>query len=299
MVLSFPTLGLCASVTPSLLELESQPNKLIESSISVLNPDVVDQTYYLDTLMFRADDETGSPKFISKEEEFSGLATWISFPSRSVVVPAKSKGDVPFNIFVPDTTKPGGYYAAITVSNAPEDIVATNGAIIDAKTAVLVLLSVGGGSQVVSAQILDFVESIETDFQSSFSDEFEYRIQNQGNVHILPTGKIELKDVFGRTVASTDANPTQGRVLPGSTRTYLAETKDPGHYWIEVISEQMNNLAIGPISATLSLTYSDGKQLTEQIDAFWYVPWQILTTLFGTLIVLLFVYGLGRKKPRK
>ena len=297
LLLSTPLVVFGASISPSLIELEGEQEELLESSISIINTESTDQTYYLDTLMFTANDETGSPQFISKDQEHSGLATWIEFSADVVTVPAGSKGEVPFEVFVPDTAEAGGYYAAITVSNAPEDVVATNGAIIEAKTAVLILLSVAG-DQTVAAELLDFTQT-ESASRSLIEGAYQYRVQNQGDVHILPVGSILLKDVFGRTLASIDANTSKGRVLPGTTRTYEAEIESSAQGWIETTSEQMQSMAIGPISAVLSLEYTEGQTLNAQIDAFWIIPWQLISTLIGILILLMLVYRVGRRKSKR
>jgi len=292
-----PLVSFGASISPSLIELEGTQEELLESSITIINADSADQTYYLDTIMFTANDETGSPQFISKDQEYSGLATWIEFSSDVVTVPAGSKGEVPFEVFVPDTADAGGYYAAITVSNAPEDVVATNGAIIEAKTAVLILLSIEGDTT-VAAELLDFTQT-EFASRSLVEGTYQYRIQNQGDVHILPTGSILLKDMFGRTLASVDANQAEGRVLPGTTRTYNVEIESSAQGWLETISAQMQSMAIGPISAVLSLEYGEEQTLNAQIDTFWIIPWQLLSTLIGILVLLMLAYRVGRRKSKR
>lgn len=183
-------------------------------TFTVINTQTNSQTYYLDTLSFKAKGESGEPEYISKDN----LAKWIQFPAESVLVPANSKADVPFKIMIPSDITSGSYQSAITISSAPSEVVATNGAIVEAKTAILLFLNVKGESnkKVVLLDFLGNTDGIQTDLQQSYT----FRIQNQGNVYSVPEGSIEIKDVFGRVLSKKQINESKYRILPQSTRTF-------------------------------------------------------------------------------
>jgi hypothetical protein len=293
-----PSVVLGASVAPSVLELEANRSELIDASITVINTGEADQTYYLDTIGFQSDDDGQSPTFFEENEADSVLANWIKFDEKELIVPAHTQAKVSFQIFVPDSAQDGGHYAAVTVATSPFDVVASNGAIIEAKTAVLVLLSVGGTEMNPKAAILDLVSLQKQGIKSLPWGEYTFRIQNQGNVHVKPTGTLSFTDMFGRTIASTPVNTSEGRVLPSSTRTYEATITSKTEGWIQTASKQMSMFAAGPISAVLEIDYGGEEKLLMVQSDFWLIPWQLIVSLFLMTAVLLLMFVLGRRKQK-
>lgn len=264
------------ALAPSVLEISASRGAVVSREIRVINATGMEQSYFLGVLKFAPSEDGGSPQFISYEVDHSGLPDWIVLPFTEFRVPANAKASVPFEIAVPNDVASGGYYAAITVSQAPSDVVADNGAIIEAKTAALLLFTVEGET-VEKVELLDFVMDGSL-LRSSLGATFAFRLQNQGNVHVLPAGTVKVTDVLGREVLRMDANPEQGRVLPASTRRFEV-TGVQADGLMDVLKSQMQTLAIGPISAQLDLTYGAGEQKIHSELTFWYIPWQLILTV--------------------
>lgn len=262
------------ALAPSILEIEASQGEVAQQMFQIINTEAAEQVYYLGVLKFEASEDGSSPEFIPFDEDHEGLPEWIQFPVREVRVPSRTSVDVPFTISVPMDVVAGSYFAAVTVSKAPSDVVATNGAIIEAKTAVLVLLTVSGETR-AQAQLLDFTSSKSS---ASLAGTYQFRIQNQGNVHIQPKGTVRFSDVLGRTILEVDANQDGSRVLPGSTRTFEVD-----------VSEEDAPFALGPVNATLAITYADGVSLKSTMT-FWIVSWKVLGSLVGSLLVLLILF---------
>ncbi len=273
-----------ATVSPATIDLIGNRNDVVLSTFSITNTQDTEAIYYLDTLAFQAKDETGEPKFTEQAE--NTLAEWIVLTSESVRVPARSKGDVPFTIQVPADIASGSYQSAITVSSAPSDIVATNGAIVEAKTAILVFLTVQGETQ-AQAALMDFEVGgwIRTDVPSSY----KVRIQNQGNVYATPSGSITLKDVFGRVLQTIPVNEAHQRVLPKTTRTFTTEPEPPQSF-LTKLSWQARHLSIGPIRAELELLSGEGFAPIRATHVFWYFPFPLLFVLLLAGLVITFGY---------
>jgi len=271
-----------ATISPALQEIEAARAEVVERVVRVINTEEVPQTYYAGVLAFKASDETSSPEFLPPSKDQTGLVQWISFASPQIQVPARSFVDVPFSIHVPSDVESGSYYAAVTISNAPSDIVASNGAIVEAKTASLILLTVTGETN-RQLGLLDFTSSIFAARSTTLAGTYQYRVQNQGNVHVSPKGTIRFSDVFGRTLLEVDANPLQSRVLPGTTRTYSVE-----------VDASKALLALGPVRAQLKLTYDDTKVL-QQEEELWLVSWPIIS---GVSVLVLSVLAFVLLKKR-
>ena len=276
------TAASAASLAPSLLEIEAVRGEVVEQSVKIINTEAVEQTYFMGVMKFKASEDGSTPSFVPFDQDHSGLPEWISFPVTEVHVPARSSVDVPFKISVPNDVRSGGYYAGVTVSNAPSDVVATNGAIIDAKTAQLVLLTVKGETRIQTG-LLDMTSSLFGNVLTSVHGTIHYRLQNQGNVHVKPVGTIRFTDSLRRIVFQTDANQAEARVLPGSTRTFEVDVK-PVHQL----------LAVGPITVTLDL--EDGSGSHQQLSqTFLLIPWSVI----GGLLVLVALAIVSRKRTKR
>jgi hypothetical protein len=281
-----PVSVFAASLAPSVMEISAQRGQTVERTLTVINTSAIEQMYFLGVMKFEPQEEGGSPSFIPYIQDHSGLPEWIVFPFSEFRVPANAKGEVPFQIVVPNDVKSGGYYAAITVSQAPSDLVENNGAIVEAKTAALLLVRVEGETR-EKLELLDFAEA------GKLTGPYTFRLQNQGNVHVTPVGKIDVVDVFGRMVVSLDANPEQGRVLPASTRRYEAGRQSANGF-LNVLKEQMQMFAIGPMTAQLQLTYGMENTRIVTKSSFWYFPWQLILSA-AVLFVLLSRFFAKRK----
>ena len=287
------SLGVRAAViSPSVLEIFSARGEVIQETFTILNTGSSEQTYFFDRVAFKPMEETGTPLFSQETKEAGALTSWISFPETQVRVSPQSKADVPFQIAIPDDIASGGYYAAITVSPTPTDIVTSNGAIIDAKTAILVLLTVEGETT-QQLQLLDFHGTL---FSSSLPfGSFQFRVQNQGNVHVVPQGQITLKGFFGQTIQVIKVNTVEGRVLPSSTRLFEVPYPQETLSWLDKAGYQLSHLAVGPMTADLTLSYGSEGTLSSSLT-FWIVPWELMYILIGVIVVILASYYLIRKK---
>lgn len=291
-LLLLPLHAEAASIAPSVLEVTAKRGQVLTELFTIVNASGSENTYYVEVIKFEPTQDGAGPKFIPYEEDHAGLPEWIVLPMAEVRVPANSKGDVPFEIAIPSDVASGGYYGAITVSQSPADLVASNGAIVEAKTAMLLLLTVEGET-VESLELLDFTDhggSLRSDLAQSFS----YRVQNQGNVHLMPLGSVTIKDLFGRTITAYDANAQMNRILPGSTREYQVNAAQIDGGIISLLSRQMKALAVGPMTATLSITYGTSQQFITASSTFWYVPWQLLIALF--ILIMLGILLFTRKR---
>lgn len=290
-----PVMTQAASLSPAVLELRAQRGEVLEETITVINTRATEQTYFLGIMQFEAQEDGESPLFIPYSGDLKGLPAedlvdWIVLPFSEFRIPANSKGDVPLKITIPADVLSGGYYAAITVSQSPSELVADNGAVVEAKTAALVLLTVEGETK-EHLELLDF--SSPTSVKSTLSGTYSFRLQNQGNVHVSPKGDLILRDVFGRELIRKPANELNGRILPSSTRTYEIVLENSNGL-MDMLKSQMLLFAIGPISAELNLTYGSTDQAITAATPFWYFPWQLLICV----VILLGLFSLLLKKRK-
>ena len=109
---------------------------------------------------------------------------------------------------------------------------------------------------------------------------FETRFQNDGNVHLAPTGTITIKNMFGSVVETLQLD--QQNVLPDSVRRTLA-TWDPG-------------FSVGKYTAELSATAGDAAiSLSDEIS-FTIFPWKVLVPVLLAVVALVVVLVKGRER---
>lgn len=285
-----PSVASAFSLAPATFDLSSDRGDVLQEEIKVFNQNSVDQTVYLDVVPFDAGDGNGAPRFLDHRSD-SDLANWILLDHAQVVLPANSFVEVPFSVIIPDDVPSTGYYAAITVSETPSELVASNGVSIQATIASLIFLTVEGDGAPKLA-FLDVQSDAEGHLRSLFAGDIHVRLQNQGNVHALPIGSITISDIFGRSLHSQPFNTEHGRVLPGTTREFVEAIKEESsESFFGQVRQQFAYFAAGPM--TVSIAIDDLSITTGQMSySFWYLPWQAcLFTLFVLLILCLVFYG--------
>lgn len=286
---------LAFAIAPATLDLSGQRGETIKDTIAVINNGSAEQTYYLGTLKF-IPGESSTPSFIPFETDHSGLPEWIAFPVKIVTIPANTKVDVPFTVTIPQDVPSGTVYGAITVSTTPSDVVAANGATIEAKMASLLFVTVEGET-VEKLALLDFASSNGADGPFDLARQFAFRLQNQGNVAIVPTGTVTLTDAFGRVVATQTVNEEASRVLPLTTRSFSGTVGTNPIGFVETVRSQLASFAIGPINATLTVT--SGSQTLSKSFSYWMIPVQLLlTAAMAVVILLVFSKLLSRGRDR-
>lgn len=292
-IVLMPVATNAAALTPAIMEITAERGEVVEQTLTVINAKAIDQTYFLGVMKFEPSAEGGIPKFIPFEEDHTGLPEWIQLPFSEFVVKKNSKQEVQYTVSIPSDVKSGGYYAAVTVSESPSDLVADNGAIVEAKTAALVLLTVSGAIEEKLA-LLEFKTTFGRS-KSNVDGPYEFRLQNQGNVHVTPSGAVSVKDIFGRIVAKFDANPTSSRVLPNSTRQFVTGSEMQNNLY-KILKDQMRIFAIGPMVAELALIYGESEQTITSSFGFWYVPWQIMVTDVLLIVLIILLFSLAHKR---
>ncbi len=278
-----------ATVSPATVDLIANRGESINQEMIIHNSSDQTRIYSLSTIKFESSEEPGVPKFIPYEEDHTGLAEWIKFPERTVEVDPGQTATLALTIAVPSDIEAGGYYAAVLVSEAGE----AGNVSVEAKIAVLFFLTVEGENS-YKAEILEFETK---GWTNRLPVDFSFRMQNQGNVHLIPIGQIVVRDFFGTPVAGIPVNEELSRVLPMSTREFTAswirnEVTKSGFF--EEMNNEWINFGLGRYKATLELKLDNGE--TVQADSvFWIFPWQLALLAFVILNILIAVTVLRKK----
>lgn len=234
-------------------------------------------------------------KFTLTTEDFVGS----SDPANAVVLLGDSKGPyslkdllkpaiteftlefgekivIPVTVSSDLNAEPGGYYGAVLVSGRPVNengVVTIGGAVVNSRIGSLFLVRVNGPTT-ESGKLEDFkVGGPKKLFHDKTPAAFEVLFKNDGNVHLIPYGKITVKNLFKRTVAEVPVDAYFA--LPDSLR------------YREVVWNE-EGFGLGRYTAELSLYRGYGNQYDTKKIAFWIIPWKIVIALF--VVVLLISY---------
>jgi hypothetical protein len=271
-----PTQGL--TVSPPLNEFTIKPGSFEKSSIKLSNPTQSVLEVYPSVVDFTSKDDTGDPYFLSNEETSRtySLSAWFKYSPVKIAIAPEQIVDFEYEIAVPSDGGPGGHYGAIMFSNKPplEDGKA-NQVGISSMVASLALVNVPGDVK-EDAFISEF--STNKLYCSGLPADITTKVTNSGNTHMIPTGKIVIKSMFGAKVAEYQLNEAKGRILPEGTRKFTTKWENSGvPFW---------KSPFGRYTVELSAVYgSSSKYALKDSIAFWIVPLWIIITLIALLLI--------------
>jgi len=291
------------TISPVRIEVNGDPGTTIIKEITLLNDNqVAGETFYVSYSNFEAQGETGSPLFV---EPKSGLGTWMDAGEVITLAPAESK-TIPLKITIPDDVYAGGYFAVVFFGTNPNS--GDGGQVtVGAKTGTLVLLSVNG--DVLEAGGLVGFNTLKNQiFFNSLPVSFQYRFKNDGNDRVKPEGKITLRNLFYLPSARLDANAVSGNILPHSTRLFNVDwikySRDKNYVpptsfinsFIDKVSYQWKNFAVGPYLARLNIVYGMQDLESSKTVFLFIFPWQLLICL---ALLFIIVFWIGKKLLRR
>lgn len=254
------------------------PGGVAQEIIKIRNVSTSTKTFYPEVLDFRPAGESGAPSFLKSEESETytySLASWITISKEPITLKADESAALNFTISVPKDAEPGGRYAGILFGTTAPAATGT-GVAISNKVGSLVLVRIAGDAK-EAASLKAF--STPRNFYEYPPVDFVVRVENAGNVHVIPKGNVEIKDTFGRKVATLNVNGKNGNVLPESIRRFDKESDN--------LTWNPGGFTVGRYTANLLLTYGDsGKQITGSLT-FWVIPWKILLVVALAIIILI------------
>lgn len=265
--LFLPLSAFALTVGPAKMEYSVNPGDIVGGSIFLMNEEQNERTFYS---VFEKFTEDEGQKIFLKEE--SDLAVWIK-TERSVTLKPGEQRNIPFRIEVPKDAPPGGHFAVMWWSTAPAGGKTNQPVSIVTRTGILVLLRVSGDIK-EEGEVINFSTGNPANIFFSFPINFNVVFQNKGNVHLKPSGKITIKNIFGATKKTLDVNPYSLQILPQSKRGFDVKWENP-------------NFAFGPYEAQLDLTYGESKKQLAQSIWLGLFPLKIL---IGSIIALFIIF---------
>lgn len=285
------------TIVPPSLEYAVKPGETINAKIKLFNEESNAITVFSSVANFTAKGERGEPDF-QFEDTPTGAASWVEPPAGAITVKPNDRIELPVTITVPANAEPGGHYVSVFFGTDPT-LKAENGGQVTVRSLLgtLVILRVDGTIR-ESATVAGFTAGNGKTL-TKLPATFTLRIKNTGNVHVRPQGEVVIKNLFGGEPARLSLNETNGAALPDSVRAYdviwkkAAEKQTTGNFF-EELGHQWRNFALGPYTATASITYGSNKQNLVATTKINVIPWQLLLVsgLIIVIVILAIVFGI-------
>lgn len=272
------------TVSPAFTEviLKKGESKVTEVTIQNNTKDTV--TFELFPLDFRQGGDFGEISFLGQDaESYSySLASFLSLEANQVTVEPGQSEQITVTVEDRESLSPGGHYAAVVGRIVQESDKSDNTLISPSVSSLILVRKVGG--ERFNINLLD--NNWPKGVAFSYPENTLLKMQNEGNVHLIPYGTFEVKDMFGRVLYSGVINSSSHIILPESRRYIQADVRSRSFsYPISI-----NEIVIKGEDSIKKTSYS-------QRGTFLYVN-PIALSFLGFLLLLIMI-RLGKYKKRK
>jgi hypothetical protein len=264
-------------ISPALVQLNGEPGQSYILKERVTNVTKNNLNYSMIVDDFGAKDETGIPKLLplGNLPPTASMISWVSAVGNFSLQSMQSK-TLTITVNIPKNAEAGGHYGVIEFQGSRPDV-AKNTVGVQASTGLLILTRVAGA--INENLSLASLTAEKNGHSSSIFENgpitFVSRLHNIGNVHVAPTGTIEITDMFGHLVNVLKVNQDASNVLPNSIRRFES-TLSRG--WM-----------FGRYTADLTIGYGTKGEVLQGEITFWVIPWKIVAAVIFVLATLIFV----------
>jgi len=245
-------------------------------------------TYEVDILPFTSIPENpGVPRQMSAEQAATypyNASPWFAFSVDEFSLDPLGVKEFQYNIKVPYSARPGGYYAGIFFRDISSKDEGDVGATLVGGPIFLIKVS---GDLVESIEVIEF--KTKKDFYEYPPVDFITTIENTGNVHIVPRGDIEITNMFGDKVATMNFNEEKYNILRESTSIF-ENRWDRGSNILKKLFSDDKKILFGKMEAKLVVLYrseNPGYDYKTLYTTFWIIPWKILLVILLLLFLII------------
>jgi hypothetical protein len=251
------------TIAPAKIEFNVNPGEEIKFSIYTRN-DGEAVAYLYSVVKGFTEDEAGTKIWVEDAPEIE----WVKIPEK-VSAPPGEMIEVPVVINVPQDSPPGGHFLAIGFGTMPEKQKGS-GVAIGVNVLSLVYINVSG-NRIDKISVSEFNAK---KVYFSFPVKFGYKIKNEGNTYVRPTGEVEISNVFGKLVANLKVNERELQILPGKEKGLENEWK--------------TNFAFGPYKAKFNINYGLN-QSQNLVFNYWFFMFPVKAIIIA-LALIIFVF---------
>lgn len=279
------------TVSPPFLDVELNSN-LSEQNLQVELKNNGDNPLHLSLSLvdFGPLDESGGVAFLGADfnnfNEWSanyGLAKWLNLEVNSLELAARGAATVQVTLLNKDSLSPGGHYAGLLVSEGEASGSATANVGLKQIISALFFVRKMGGAK---PELLLNKNDLSDFYFWSLPDSLHLRFQNAGNIHLVPRGRLLLRDPLQRVVSMSLINPESSIILPSSFRQYP-----------QTLLKQAQAFLPGRYTLTAEYRYDGNEVFNFYSASFFYLGWPVLL-LFALLLLCSMVFWRFKKSQK-
>ncbi|MBI4253012.1 hypothetical protein HY623_02405 [Candidatus Uhrbacteria bacterium] len=212
------------TVSPVVIDFDLSPGSVQEKEITIINEGGIRVNVLPTLFQVAGTDESGFPQIQSVSRD-APLSRMISFPdgAEQSLAPGEKK-KLALRVSAPPDISAGGYYGVVSWGSSS----VLSAAPLSGQPGVNLAITVRGDVS-EGARIVSFSAKSEELARKVESTLFEVSIQNVGGHHFVPEGKVEIRNIFNKRVATLPLRSrvdgrasVETRILPGTSRTLFA-----------------------------------------------------------------------------
>ncbi|MEK7513757.1 MAG: hypothetical protein AAB430_04060 [Patescibacteria group bacterium] len=269
---------------PPRLEVSGLPGATLQETLKIRNESEEPMAFEAAFSDFIVNNNQGTP--VAVTEAVSGrwsLSSWITVSPKKLLLQPKETQTVNLIIQIPPNGLPGGHYAMVTYQPSFEGLIGqpkqTASAVIQ-KVGTLVYLNVIG-DVTEAANLKSF--TADKFFKYYGPTKINAEIENLGDIHLQPQGKLAVTNLLNQTVFSQDLDAKN--IFPFASRVY--DFTVPGQWHL------------GRYTAKINAVIGTSQQPVQGLIYFWIVPVKEIALAAGILVLIIILIFLlkRRRKP--
>lgn len=267
------------TIMPSIHEGVISPGKTTSQVFEIKNSSYFPLPIKCYISSFDASDETGGVAISDENDAKRSPISWISIVEPDFILQSQTTRKVTVNFNPPSDLTPGGYYAILFAEPLlPESFLDSSSLRIGGRLgSLLFMISPGDLSEKGSIASVNLPRYIFNGNQP----ELKIRFQNEGNVHLRPSGKVTVTNRL--TKKSQTLTVAEFTVLPGKIRQQIVALG--GSKWP------------GAFSIALQLNYGRDTITVNKTMTFYYLPIiPIVVTIIMIWLIVFLLIGKTRKR---
>jgi hypothetical protein len=217
------------TLSPFLQNITIQPADATKTfQLALTNHSLSIQELDLATHDFGSLNDSGGVLLVGSKDDYArhyGLTSWLTLETDTVVLGPGESREVQVSVNNRDDLQPGGHYGAVVASVKNLDDQSGNHVVINQQLLSLILVDKQGGDH----YNLKLAGVEQNGNWLHLPDDIKLHFQNPGNVHVVPRGRVLLKNPAGTVVAQGIINSDSAYILPASFRDIYVRLSPVGH----------------------------------------------------------------------
>jgi hypothetical protein len=205
-------------IEPLYLELTVSDEVQTESkTVWIENLTASEQKLEVSAIGVKSQDTDGNVAFVDSPfaAGTSNTVTFLQFSTSSATLAPGAKLAVQVSAINSQSLSPGGHYGAVVSRFVPKGEAKPEPQVLPGVSTLVLVRKTGGERYHISLSDVDQSNGLIT---FTFPTSVRLTFSNEGNIHVVPHGTIEITDLFGRLVSKGIINDGSRIVLPESRR---------------------------------------------------------------------------------